>query len=349
MMDFSKAAAELQKGKLSPVYTLLGTEFILAEEWIYALSRRLSEQTGETVTPARYTFDEGGLESALLACQSLSLFQSTQLVVLNHVWPAGAGKAPSKAKGDVEELESYLENPLPTNVLVIVVPTEKFDERKKLTKRLKQYPIIDCTVPKDAPARQLLLELASRWRVDIDKPAVEELWRRALSVSRAASEMKKLWTYTDGIQIRELHVRELVAPPADDNIFTWIDGVVTGDVERAFSALEDIVRAGYDAFALFGMIVRQLRLMWYAKALGGRGYSAQQIAAEAGAHPYAVQVAMRQSSHVSTTDLEELLTVVADMEYAVKSGRRDGTQALEYVLSNCVMKLRRSKVRFGRS
>lgn len=358
MLDWTKARLQLEKTPLQPVYTCVGTESVLTDEWIRSVTAKLSEEAAEPILPLRYSFDEGGAQPALMACQSLSLFATRNLVVLTQVFPAGSGKttgagkatsgsgkAATRAKLETESLEVYLESPIPNNVLIVCVPADKFDERKKLTKRLKSFPVIDCSVPKEPVGRATVQALAGDWGIDIHPDALAELWRRCKSISQSASELHKLWTYTDGQQIDVTAVDELVAPPIDDNVFDWIDGVVTGDIRRSLRVLTDVQRAGYDAFALYGLIVRQLRLMWYARTLAETGHSPQQIAMEAGAHPYAVRVAMKQARTVRTTDLEALLTVVADAEYAVKSGTRDAAKALEWVVASCAMKLRQVKSR----
>jgi DNA polymerase III subunit delta len=343
VLDWNQALKELKTKPHAPVYTCVGPEFTLVEEWLGVLLDTLSTDAEAPVDKTRFSFDEGGLGEALLACQSLSLFTSTQLVELSDVWAATTAKGASKAKHSTEALEDYLDNPVPQNILVVTVTADKLDDRKKLVKKLKQYPVIDCTTPKEAPGRKMVHSLANRYKIQIEDDAIAELWRRCTSVSRCATEIRKIWTYTAGRPIHIDDVVELVVPPAEDNIFEWIDGVVTGNSDRSYRALSDLVRAGHDTFSLFGMMVRQLRLMWYAKTLASRGYTQQQIASEAGAHPYAVQVAQRQAQGVEPRAIESLLTVVADAEYQVKSGRRDSELTLDWVVAACLDTVKRAK------
>ena len=46
-----------------------------------------------------------------------------------------------KIEHNTAALETYLKEPAPYTVFVIVAPYEKLDERKKLTKALKQKPL----------------------------------------------------------------------------------------------------------------------------------------------------------------------------------------------------------------
>ncbi len=71
------------------------------------------------------------------------------------------------------------------------------------------------------------------------------------------------------------------------------------------------------------------------ESVGGERLLNQQIASKAGAHPYAVKVASEQARALTQTQIERLLSMVADAEYAVKTGRRDPRHSLDWVLMAC--------------
>jgi DNA polymerase-3 subunit delta len=331
------AAMELISEPAS-VYTLVGNEFVLMNLFIQNLQTQLQTRTGQEVDVSHFRFEDEGCSGAIFACQSVSLFASSSLVVLENCTGL---LATGKAKHDVTELEAYVVNPIPDRVLVITVLGEKLDERKKVTKALKSRVIVDCNTPKEPDAIAVVQRLAKQRGIAIAEDGMKELWRRAPSVSQSTAELGKLWTFTNGTEIRISDVAQLVALPLEDNVFTWIDGVVQGDLERSFRALRDVELGGYDAFALLSLIARQLRLMWHARVYGDKGYSHQQIAGKVGAHPYAIRVAATQARKVSPNHIEHLMTIVADAEYEIKSGRRDVRQALEWVVLSCASAAKR--------
>jgi DNA polymerase III subunit delta len=330
MSEFIKAIDAVKKtSDLQPVYALVGTEHALKRRFMDAISKQVLRKSGEYPEWSRFYFDETGADGAVLACQSLSLF-----AVRNFVWLENCSLflANAKLKFDTAELERYLENPNPDSVLVICVPGEKLDERKKSTKLLKRYPIVDCNTPKEDAALKLAASFAEDLGIQIDKDALSELWRRTTNLTSMETELQKLWTYTGGSRIDFDAVSQLVAPHPEDNVFTWIDWVTKGKLDLVYRSLSDIQKAGYDGFALLAMMARQIRLMWFAKVLGAMGQTHQQIASKVGAHPYAVKIAAAQAEHFSQKRLEEMLTAIADGEYDVKSGRRDIMQVLDYVI-----------------
>ncbi|GMA52130.1 DNA polymerase III subunit delta [Alicyclobacillus contaminans] len=333
MQDWDEAMAVLgQGGADAPVHVLVGTDDVLMRWYTDALLTRLSAANGMPVDVSKYRFEEQGCSAAVQACQTVSLFSAAGVVILDH---CTAFLASQRGKVDVSDLEQYLQDPVPGKTLVITVRGDKVDERKKLSKLARKHIVVDCNPPKDASALKRLQSYCASNGIGIAKGALAEVWRRTQSLTQAVPELHKLAAYTDGAEIRMEDVGALVTPPVEDNVFGWIDSVVKGDAARAFGVLADVQRAGYDSFALYALIARQLRLMWYAKVLQGRGYSQQQIAAKAGAHPYAVKVATEQAKGVSTGRLERLLTILADAEFAVKSGRRTPEHTLDMVVMAC--------------
>lgn len=329
MLDFRVALKQIETESLAPVITLVGTEFVLKRTLIDAVRQKLAIQTGSQPELARHYFDEEGCGSALLACQTLSLFSTSNFVLLDNftaVLPS------SKVKHDVEELEKYLENPVSESVLLLAVPGEKMDERKKLAKSLNKFPVVNCTSTKEEIGLGIVQELARKAGISGSKSAIRELYRRRPSITEAYTELQKMWTYTAGVEIQIEDVEELVTESPEDNVFTWIDSVVKGRMDLVFRTLADIRKAGYDTFALLAMLARQIRMMWFAKVLGDRGLSHAQIASQVGAHPYAIKVAAEQARKYTVKRLETLLTYIGDGEFAAKTGRRDAEQVLDFVV-----------------
>jgi len=328
-MDWDAAMKGIHKNPMAPVYTLTGTEYTLAKRWLQALRREIVKQTGQPVEMDGFDFDQEGCDNALLACQTVSLFAENSLVFLDQ---CSFLLANAKSKHDLSGLEKYLEDPIPGRVLLLRVSADKLDERKRIVKQIKKFPLVSCSTPKPDVAVALVEELAREKGIEISREAMQELWRRCESVALCETELEKLVSYTDSRRIERADVEELVTPPLEDNVFTWIDGVVKGNLSQTFRTLAEIQSAGYDGFALLALIAKQLRTMWYARVLGDRGWSHTQIAQHASVHPYTVKIAAEQARLVSPQRIEKMLTTIADAEFWVKSGRWEIGQALDYAV-----------------
>ncbi|EPZ44319.1 hypothetical protein N007_11100 [Alicyclobacillus acidoterrestris ATCC 49025] len=337
-MDFVTAYEQLTSGKLAPVYVLYGTEALFMDRFTQKLVE-LSD--GQAL--ARYDFEEDGVDDALFELQSVSLFLAQPVVLIRN---CTAFLAQGKAGASGEALEAYLQNPVSERTLVVTVPGEKLDERKKVTKAAKRHIVIDCRTPKPAVALRVLKQDRDRLQVDLTDDALDELWRRTGTVTHASNELEKLSIYALGRTVTVEDVRALVAQTMEETVFDWVDHVTQGRIGHAFANLQEVARQGYDALSLLAMLARQFRLMWFAKALGQRGMRMEDIAKQAKAHPFAMKVADKQARNFTLSAIERLICQAADYELAVKRGRRDAQQAIELLMlaaAGSTSALRRAK------
>ena len=322
----------IEREPLNAIYVLQGDEPALHDTVIDALKRRLTDITGQTIGVVRYWFDDDGGDEAIRACQSVTLFGGQDVVVLENCLFFSS----AKVKFDSARFEDYLSHPVEGRVLVITVPTDGFDERKKITKKAKTHALVDCRTPKADAAILILRELAQAKGIRIDTPSLAEVFRRTQRVTSTLRELEKLSLFVNGAPITPDVVEEVVAPPLEDNVFRFVEAIMEGNAARSFHDLSDLLLTGTDPLGLISLLSRQLRLMWFAKWGKDNGLSQGDIASKVGAHPYSVKVAGTQSRNASLTTLEDLLLLVADAEFAIKSGRRDPHQALDWVIMACL-------------
>lgn len=277
----------------------------------------------------RFDYEDGDTEDALLELQSVSLFSQQPIVVLRN---CTAMTTQGKVSEQSDRLESYIKTPVPGRTLVVTAQTEKLDERKKLTKALKQHVVVECHTPKESAALGWLQDELSHRSVRMTKDALNELWRRTGAVSQATNEIEKLAVYSVGEAIDINDVRALVSKTLEESIFDWVDHVVSGRIHRATQVLTDLQKEGQDPLALLGMLARQYRMMWFAKALQRKGMGQSEIAKIAKVHPYALRIADGQARAFSLENLERLLLEGAQCEYDIKRGRQDGANAILYMM-----------------
>ncbi|GMA59994.1 DNA polymerase III subunit delta [Alicyclobacillus fastidiosus] len=326
-MDYTTAYDQLNSGQVAPVYILYGEELFFMDQF----TRKLTEMS-DGQSCARFDFEEDGVEEALLELESVSLFLAQPVVVIRN---CTAFLSQGKAGTQADLLESYLQNPVSQRTLVITVNGDKLDQRKKVTKAAKRHIVVDCQTPKPPVAIRILKQECKRMGMQMADDALEELWRRTGTVTRAGNELEKLSIYALGRSVTTQDVQLLVAETLEETVFDWVDHVTQGRIAEASFKLADMARQGYDPLALMAMLARQFRMMWFAKALSKRGMRIEDIAKEAKAHPFAMKVADRQARNFALSDLESLIRNAADFELDIKRGRRDAQQAIELLMLSC--------------
>ena len=73
--------------------------------------------------------------------------------------------------------------------------------------------------------------------------------------------------------------------------------------------------------------------MYQVKELGRRGYSQNQMAKQLKLPPFAVKIAMGQSRTFQEKDLLNILDVLADADYKMKSGKMEKRLLLELAMA----------------
>lgn len=335
MMTWAQAIAAATAEDPRPLYILRGDEQALVSRFLQAVQARQEALVQQPVALERYWFDDDGVAKALHSCRSIGLFGTADIVVLMH---CGLFGGTTKLKVDAGDLEAYLEHPILDRTLIITVPADAWDERRKLTKLAKSHPVVDCTTPppKAGGVVSIAEHIARSKGITIAPLALQELIRRTRGVTVLERELEKLLAYAKGSSISEADVEQLVSKPLEDNVFAWIAAVVEGRAKEAFDSIAVVLQTGNDAMGLLALIARQVRLMWFAAWGASQHQSQTALAGQIGAHPYALKVALSQAQGVSLDYLETLLTLVADAEYAVKSGRREVGQALDFVVMSCL-------------
>ncbi|MCL6631065.1 MAG: DNA polymerase III subunit delta [Alicyclobacillus herbarius] len=333
MMEWGKAVAALNREPVRPVYALVGTEPFLVRRFLRKLADRM-EQDGQRPYLERHRFDDEGYMGAIAACQTQSLFSEASLVVLEQVTALTSAKAAGKV--DLGPLEDYLDNPVPHRVLVITVEADKLDERKRAVKLLKKHVLVDCHPPKDAEAERLICELAGEMGVVVEDAAIAELWRRCRMLTLCEQELAKLRSFSENGTIDVDAVRELVAEPIEDNVFQWVEGVLRKKVRDSIRVLHEMRIRGAEPLSLLALMAHRLRLLGFVRVLQQRGIPESAMASRLKVHPYALKQAARLAPRVALSEVERLLVIIADAEYAIKSGRQDPDVALEWVVMACL-------------
>ena len=127
-MSAEKIIGEWKKGVFKPIYWLEGEEpFFIDQVVNYAEHKILNEaEAGFNLTI--FYGKDADWASVVNACMRYPMFAERQVVLLKE----------AQQMRDIEKLESYIENPLPSTVFVVSYKEKKVDGRSKLSKLLKQ-------------------------------------------------------------------------------------------------------------------------------------------------------------------------------------------------------------------
>jgi DNA polymerase-3 subunit delta len=145
----------------------------------------------------------------------------------------------------------------------------------------------------------------------------------------AAQEITKLLTDVDYQRPVELEdVEKLTAPGGQVNVFDMVDGLAEGNVSRAMRLLRSLLDET-DPLNLFGMIVRQFRLLIQAREILDEGGSMETLSSELKIPGF---IARKLSSQAGGFSLERLSAVyhrLLELDEGTKTGQWPVELAME--------------------
>ena len=127
-------------------------------------------------------------------------------------------------------------------------------------------------------------------------------------------------------------VRRLTVQEHQSDIFELVDAVGERDGSKAIELLHRILEEG-EITPVFGMIVRQFRLLLQAREIIDEGGDESQVAKQLGQHQFVARKVSMQSRHFSLLELETIYFLLQEIDVAMKTGRMDGETALDMFIT----------------
>lgn len=317
------------------VLVCYGAERFLRDEFIGGLIDKWVDPELRDFALIRYDLAETPLDAVLEEAETIPFMAERKLVIAaNAVFLTGA-KDPSKAEHRPERLLAYLASPAPHTQLILTVDADKLDERKKLVKALKEKKALKAFTPLSAEELPGWTERrAAKHGIRLERAALDRfLLYTGGQLQAMEAELTKLAVFAgQDAEIRLETVEGLVARSAEQNVFLLMEDIVARRFDKAMDQLHELLKQKEEPIKLLMLMARQFRMILQVKDLYAQGYSQQQTAALIGSHPYPVKLAADQGRAYSAEQLKRVLTDLANLDYAIKSGQTDKVLGLELVL-----------------
>lgn len=246
-----------------------------------------------------------------------------------------------------EAFLKLLESLPPSTALILLVETERdkkdwkeFKPSHWLRKWVSHAPDgfvyeREYALPHPAQMRQWVMEETRRQKGEIVPQAAAELANLlGANTQLASQEINKLLTYVNFARVIEIDdVKELVSDVAPANIFDMVDALADGRQQAALRLLHELLDEK-EAELVFGMIVRQFRLLLQTRELIDLGYPKEKISTELRLHPFVAEKLEKQARRFSLSQLEKLYPQLLEMDESSKSSRHmDLPLAMDLLLS----------------
>jgi DNA polymerase-3 subunit delta len=228
-------------------------------------------------------------------------------------------------------LEKYFENPSPTGILILAV--SKWDSRTRLAKSLPGVgELISVTGPTGGNLLRNIKEYCQRvnGKVLEDEAADVLVEWAGDDLPRLYGEIEKLGVYVgDENRIRAGAVESLVGHNRTYNAFAVIDSCVAGDAGQAVEQLRVMFAEDKSTeYSVVGAFAFHVRRLFNGKVLLEQGLEPWMIAKKMGVW-HNESGFFSQIRSMSLVRIGHLLEELADMDYAIKTGRTTAQSAVE--------------------
>jgi DNA polymerase-3 subunit delta len=323
---------KVKSKQFSPLYLLYGKESYFIDELIQLIISNALNEEERDFNLSTYDLEEVPIDLAIEDAQTLPFFGDKRVVIVKNAWFLTGAKDKDKIDHNIPLFEAYLQSPSPFALFVVVIGSNKLDERKKVSKAIKkEAEVFEASIPDEKALRAWVQNQAKDRQVTITEEATGLLLQYVRnSITLCIQELSKMSTYVgENGTINEETVNLLSSRTIEDNIFELVDCVTQGRVAQAMQIFQDLLKLNEEPIKILALLSSQYRLLFQVKELSHRGYGQQQIATHLKIHPFRVKLAMQKVSQFTGDSLLRSINDLAEMDYQIKTGQIDKKLALE--------------------
>ena len=310
------------------IYLLYGKEELLIQKEIDNIKK---ENELNDLDVNEYELDTVSLKEALEDAETISFFHDKKAVILNHcTFLTGTTK-----KGSIEQpialLEEYIKHPNPSTILILVVFSEKLDERKKIVKMLKKEVIVK-ELNQVANQEQFVKDLFRGYQISRDDLNLfQKKVGNHLELLEQEAEKLKMASFQEKTITTEL-IQDITIQTIDLDIFGLIEAIVLKQKEKAMMMLDEMIKRGEEPLMILIMLANQFRIIYQAKELYQKGYTEKNIASMLSIHPFRIKKALEKGRMFSSEILLSYIKQLAELDYQIKNGGINKRLGLELFL-----------------
>lgn len=332
---FQKLWKEIEKGQIAPVYVIAGQESYFVDETVKRMKAKLSEI--EEIDTMTFDLEESLVDEVIDEADTIPFFSDKKLVIAkNCTFLKATEKGKEKLNHDFKKLEKFLQYPSDTAVTIFIAPFEKLDERKKVTKMMKEHGVyLYAETPKERDlAVWVKHEMANRQALILDEGIERLMDLVGANMLHLQSEMDKLALYVANSDqaIDGQLVEEMVAKTLEQDVFKLLNAYIQGDKNTALMMYHDLLRQKEEPIALVALISSQVRLMSNVYYLLSKGYHPQQISKQLKVNPYRVKRIVEDRGSITEQQLLDALYGLGEVDLQLKTMSGNRERFLEFFL-----------------
>ena len=313
-------AEQVRRGEIALVYCLYGEDEYRLEQALNQLLDALLTEGERDLNLDQIRPGEAGAQSILGSARTLPFLGPRRVVLVRGV--------DELSKAQQEDLLAYLNDPSPTSCLVLA--GKSLDLRTRLAAAIqKKGMVLHFDRMKADSLKEALVAAAKERGVRLQPDAI------GLLIDLVGDDLRQLIYAVEklvlfvgeGVEIRPQDIEAMVGETRVRSIFQLTDTVSGRDLDGALRSLTSLLEAGEEPLKILGMLARQIRLLFQAKALREQGTPVNRMTIGR-LPPRAVATLAEQAASRSWGQLTGALQSISRADMAIKTGRSAGPMVL---------------------
>ena len=301
------------------IYVFLGNEINLLKRRIDGLKRELNINN-----IIEYDFDDSNIIDILNEANYVDLFNEKKLIIVSNF-------SFKKVKDAFEkELLRYIDN-MNDNVIILKCIDESLDERKNITKKLREKCKVEEIKKMDyKELHEYITNMFVSNNKKITYNQVKEILNRCeYNDDLAINETEKLLLYKLGEDvITDDDIDKVVSKSSEKEIFTLSDAVMKKNLKQIFNSYNILIRSGIEPVVLIDNLARQFRTLYQVKILC-KTMDEKEISRKLGLNPYVVKKAHENVNNYEEEELINNLYELSNLDIDIKVKGLDKYKVLE--------------------
>lgn len=301
------------------IYVFLENEINLLKRRIDGLKRELNINN-----IIEYDFDDSNIIDILNEANYVDLFNEKKLIIVSNF-------SFKKVKDVYEkELLRYIDN-MNDNVIILKCIDESLDERKNITKKLREKCKVEEIKKMDyKELHEYITNMFVSNNKKITYNQVKEILNRCeYNDDLAINETEKLLLYKLGEDvITDDDIDKVVSKSSEKEIFTLSDAVMKKNLKQIFNSYNILIRSGIEPVVLIDNLARQFRTLYQVKILC-KTMDEKEISRKLGLNPYVVKKAHENVNNYEEEELINNLYELSNLDIDIKVKGLDKYKVLE--------------------
>ena len=309
------------------IYLLYGNNEYLINKEIDKINKDIDK-----ISINSYNLLDSDLKDIINDACTIDLFNITKSIIVynSYIFLSTTNKKNKEQK--IELLEEYINNQNKNTNLIFIVNSDKIDERKKITKLLKEKGKI-ISFNNEINIHDFILNCFKDYKIDNDSIKLL-IDRVGTDVYILENEIDKIKLYKENDKnVTKEDILLLTQKNINLDIFNLIEHIINKNIEDAYIEYKEIVKTE-EPIKILIMLANQFRIIYQTKELYSKGYTEGDIASILNIHPYRIKLALSKSKNYESNMILNYLYTLANLDIDIKSGKIDPYLGLELFILN---------------